>query len=145
MKNVKWLEEIEVVANDYEGYWADRGWSDEAVVRTQSRIDVAADSHRGEVGEETWIAGIAWAGVRGVSKVEVSTDAGETWNVAMLKDPISPISWRQWAYAWRPDEPGEYTVLCRATDGDGETQTDRREAPHPAGATGWHTTTIEVG
>jgi DMSO/TMAO reductase YedYZ molybdopterin-dependent catalytic subunit len=144
MKNVKWIEEIEVVANDYEGYWADRGWSDEAVVRTQSRIDVAGDSHRAMVGEQSWIAGIAWAGVRGVAKVEVSTDGGDTWDVAMLKDPISPISWRQWAYAWQPEETGEHTVMCRATDGDGETQTSRRDAPHPAGATGWHTTTIEV-
>ena len=144
MKNVKWLEEIEVVPNDYEGYWADRGWSDEAVVRTQSRIDVAGADRTAQVGEPTWIAGIAWAGVRGVSMVEVSTDGGESWQEARLKDPITPISWRQWAYSWEPQETGEYTVLCRATDGDGKTQTSEEEPPHPAGATGWHTISVDV-
>ena len=144
MKNVKWLEEIEVVPNDYEGYWADRGWSDEAVVRTQSRIDVAGDDRNASVGEQTWIAGIAWAGVRGVSKVEVSTDGGDSWQEARLKDPITPISWRQWALEWVPIDAGEHTVLCRATDGDGRTQTSAEEPPHPAGATGWHTISVDV-
>ena len=144
MKNVKWLQEIEVVPNDYEGYWADRGWSDEAVVRTQSRIDVAGEDRSASVGEPAWIAGIAWAGVRGISKVEVSTDGGESWQEARLKDPITPISWRQWAFEWVPDEPGEFTVMCRASDGDGHTQTAEEEPPHPAGATGWHTIGVDV-
>ena len=143
MKNVKWLQEIEVVPNDYEGYWADRGWSDEAVVRTQSRIDVAGRDDM-SAGDRVWIAGIAWAGVRGISKVEVSTDGGETWDEAVLKEPVTPISWRQWAYAWEPDSSGEYEVLCRATDGEGETQTSDEAAPHPAGATGWHSVTVDV-
>jgi DMSO/TMAO reductase YedYZ molybdopterin-dependent catalytic subunit len=144
MKNVKWLEEIEVVATDYEGYWADRGWSDEAVVRTQSRIDVAGDDGEAAVGERTWIAGIAWAGVRGISKVEVSIDDGRTWARAMLKDPITPISWRQWAYEWEPSEPGDYSVVCRATDGDGTTQSEDSLPPHPSGATGWHSRDVTV-
>jgi DMSO/TMAO reductase YedYZ molybdopterin-dependent catalytic subunit len=144
MKNVKWLEDIEVVPTDYEGYWADRGWSDEAVVRTQSRIDVAGTDLEATAGEETWVAGIAWAGVRGVSKVEVSTDGGGTWQEARLKEPVSPISWRQWALAWRPEGSGEHEVICRATDGEGRTQTDDEAPPHPAGATGWHRVTVEV-
>ena len=144
MKNVKWLQEIQVVANDYEGYWADRGWSDEAIVRTESRIDVAGDDGRANVGEPTWIAGIAWAGVRGIARVEVSTDGGDTWERAQLKDPITPISWRQWAYAWRPESAGDYAVLCRATDGEGKTQTAEEAAPHPAGATGWHQVDVTV-
>ena len=144
MKNVKWLEEIEVVPNDYEGYWADRGWSDEAIVRTQSRIDVAGVERNARVGEQNWIAGIAWAGVRGISKVEVSTDGGDSWEEARLKDPITPISWRQWALSWAPTDAGEHTVICRATDGDGRTQTSEEEPPHPAGATGWHTISVDV-
>ncbi|MGH2651261.1 MAG: molybdopterin-dependent oxidoreductase, partial [Actinomycetota bacterium] len=60
MKNVKWLEEIEVVGRDYRGYWEQRGWSDVATVRTQSRIDVVGPGIR--VGEPGWIAGVAWAG-----------------------------------------------------------------------------------
>lgn len=145
MKNVKWLEAIEVVPNDYQGYWEQRGWSDVAIIDTESRIDVAGNSGRATVGEETWIAGIAWAGIRGVSKVEVSVDGGMTWADAMLKDPISPISWRHWAYRWRPERPGRTMVQCRATDGEGRTQVQKPSAPHPDGATGYPMTFVEVG
>lgn len=144
MKNVKWLQAIEVVPVDFQGYWMERGWSDEAVVDTESRIDVAGEDGRARRGEETWIAGIAWAGIRGISKVEVSTDGGSTWTEAMLKDPVSPISWRHWAYRWTPDSTGRVMVTCRATDGAGVTQTKREAPPHPDGATGYPIKIVEV-
>lgn len=145
MKNVKWLESIEVVGVDYRGYWMKRGWSDTAVVRTQSRIDVAGEDTSARKGEATWIAGVAWAGERGISKVEVSLDGGESWEEAMVRDPVAENSWRQWAYRWTPDTTGTITIACRATDGNGDTQTDRRDPPHPAGATGYHFVDVEVG
>jgi DMSO/TMAO reductase YedYZ molybdopterin-dependent catalytic subunit len=144
MKNVKWLESIEVVESDYKGYWQERGWSDDATVRTQSRIDVAGDDRSARRGEATWIAGVAWAGDRGISKVEVSTDGGETWNAAELREPISQFSWSQWAYRWTPSQGEDALVMCRATDGDGQTQTDDIAPPHPAGATGYHKVTVRV-
>ena len=144
MKNVKWLREIEVVGHDYQGYWMQRGWSDEAVIHTGSRIDVAGTDRRATMGSGTWIAGVAWAGGRGISKVEVSTNGGETWDTAMLKDPISRYSWTLWAYRWTPDTTGGVTVVCRATDGDGEVQTDDRAAPHPSGSTGYHFVDVTV-
>jgi DMSO/TMAO reductase YedYZ molybdopterin-dependent catalytic subunit len=144
MKNVKWLEAIEIVPTDYQGYWMKRGWSDVAIIDTESRIDVAGDSGRASVGQETWIAGIAWAGIRGIDKVEVSVDGGTTWAEAMLRDPISPISWRHWAYRWRPERAGRTMVQCRATDGDGRTQVMERAAPHPDGATGYPMKLVEV-
>ncbi len=144
MKNVKWIDSIEVVARDYKGYWMERGWSDLALVRTQSRIDVAGDSGAAVAGEATWIAGVAWAGDRGVERVEVSTDDGATWSEALLKQPIGPLTWRQWAYRWTPEEPGATSVVCRATDGLGEVQTNGIAAPHPAGATGYHQREVTV-
>jgi hypothetical protein len=144
MKNVKWVTEIELVTSDYEGYWQQRGWSDEAVVKTESRIDVAGDDGEARVGEETWIAGIAWAGARGVSRVEVSTDDGQSWAEAQLKEPIAPSSWRLWAYRWTPDRDGRVRVLCRATDGEGTVQTARVADPHPAGASGYHSFDVDV-
>lgn len=144
MKNVKWVDSIELVARDYKGYWMERGWSDLALVRTHSRIDVAGDSGTAAVGKATWIAGVAWAGDRGVKRVEVSTDGGATWNEARLKPPIGPLTWRQWAYRWLPGEPGTTSVLCRATDGHGDVQTERTAAPHPAGATGYHRREVTV-
>ncbi|MEA2452073.1 MAG: hypothetical protein QOG04_783 [Actinomycetota bacterium] len=144
MKNVKWLQAIEVVSKDYRGYWMERGWSDIAIIDTESRIDVAGDSNRATVGQETWVAGIAWAGIRGVDKVEVSVDGGGTWVPAMLKDPLSPISWRHWAYRWTPERAGRTLVMSRATDGEGHTQVMKEAAPHPDGATGYPMTFVEV-
>jgi DMSO/TMAO reductase YedYZ molybdopterin-dependent catalytic subunit len=143
MKNVKWLLSIEAVARDYKGYWMKRGWSDRAVVKTQSRIDVAGSGSL-RVGEPTWIAGVAWAGDRGVSRVEVSTDDGETWEEAELKDPLASASWRLWAYRWTPREAGPVALACRAVDGNGEVQSAGVTPPHPNGASGYHRVAVEV-
>lgn len=144
MKNVKWLRKIEVVGNDYKGYWQQRGWSDVAEVHTQSRIDVAGEERRARVGQETWVAGVAWAGNRGISKVEVSTDGGDSWSDAMLKEPISPYAWTLWAVRWKPATKGRTSVMCRATDGEGATQTPATADPHPSGATGYHVVEVKV-
>lgn len=145
MKNVKWLREIEVVDFNYQGYWMERGWSDVATVRTQSRIDVAGENRRADVGRATWIAGVAWSGGRGISRVEVSTDGGSTWDEAMLRTPINRFSWTLWAYRWTPEASGETVVVCRATDGEGDTQTADVGPPHPSGATGWDRLRVSVG
>ncbi|HEX2241403.1 MAG TPA: molybdopterin-dependent oxidoreductase [Actinomycetota bacterium] len=144
MKNVKWLESIEVVGSDYEGYWQRRGWSDVAEVRTQSRIAVAGDDGSARRGTATWIAGVAWAGDRGIDKVEVSVDAEQTWQDALLKEPLAPNAWRLWAYRWTPEHTGKVLVSCRATDGRGTTQTRDLAEPHPAGATGYHRVEVVV-
>jgi DMSO/TMAO reductase YedYZ molybdopterin-dependent catalytic subunit len=137
MKNVKWLQSIELVDNDFIGYWQSRGWNDAAIVHTESRIDVAGEGGSATRGHATWIAGIAWAGDRGISKVEVSTDGGKTWQEAMLKDAIGPLAWRLWAYRWTPENSGDLSVLCRATDGAGAVQTPRHRDPFPSGASGY--------
>lgn len=144
MKNVKWITEIEVVSEDYQGYWMQRGWSDEAVIKTQSRIDVVGTERTVTAGTDNWIAGVAWAGDRGISKVEVSTDGGRTWAEAMLRDPIGAFCWTQWAYAWRPDRKQRAEVVCRATDGKGELQIEETSPPHPSGSTGYHRVSARV-
>lgn len=137
MKNVKWLQSIELVNRDFIGYWQSRGWNDTAIVHTESRIDVAGNGGSATRGHPTWVAGIAWAGDRGISKVEVSTDDGTTWNQAMLKDAIGPLAWRLWAYRWTPATAGDARVMCRATDGTGAVQTPSHRDPFPAGASGY--------
>ena len=145
MKNVKWVQGIEVVNVDYKGYWMKRGWSDRALVKTQSRIDVAAEGEGASAGRQTWVAGVAWAGDRGISKVEVSTDGGGSWNEAELKEPLNgDVSWRLWAYAWTPERAGETLVMCRAVDGTGEPQQAEETSPHPSGAGGYHSVSVTV-
>jgi DMSO/TMAO reductase YedYZ molybdopterin-dependent catalytic subunit len=137
MKNVKWLQSIELVDRDFIGYWQSRGWNDTAIVHTESRIDVAGDGGSAKQGQPTWVAGIAWAGDRGISKVEVSTDGGKTWAEAMLKDAIGPMAWRLWAFRWTPDAAGDVQVACRASDGTGAAQTPRHRDPFPSGSSGY--------
>lgn len=141
MKNVKWLTEIEAVAVDYQGYWMVRGWSDEAIVKTQSRFDVPRDNATVKRGDR--LAGVAWAGDRGIRRVEISTDKGRTWKPAVLKRELSNRTWRLWA-AELESGTGKVRVLVRAVDGEGDVQTEESARPHPSGATGYHLLDLTV-
>jgi DMSO/TMAO reductase YedYZ molybdopterin-dependent catalytic subunit len=139
MKNPKWLTDIVVVDRPYTGFWEGRGWSKSAVVKTSSRIDVPAG---GDVGDELTVAGVAFAGDRGISRVEVSTDRGRTWNQAELKTALSNETWRQWRYRWTPSDRGRTDIVVRAYDGSGARQAAVRMAPHPDGASGYDAVTV---
>lgn len=141
MKNVKWITEISTVDRDYRGYWMVRGWSDVARVKTQSRIDAPAQSQRVEIPAQ--VAGVAWAGDRRISAVEVSFDDGASWHRAQLMRELSPVAWRLWVADVEPGS-GSRRVIVRATDGAGEVQASRRTRPHPDGASGRHETAFTV-
>ncbi len=138
----KWLTEIELTDWGFDAYWIKRGWSKEGPILTQSRIDTVSDGGTVSAGTVP-VGGVAWAPTRGIERVEVSTDDGETWNDAQLAAQLDVDVWRQYVYDWEA-EPGEYTLKVRATDGEGETQTEDEAAPHPAGATGYHTVQVTV-
>ena len=138
MKNPKWITTITPTSDDYLGYWERQGWTDSSVVQTMSRIDTPTRTTELKVGVETIIAGIAYAGNRGIAKAEVSTDDGESWHEAALQPPLGPLTWVFWAYHWTPPKTGEFKVLVRATDGTGALQTAKSSPPIPTGATGYH-------
>jgi DMSO/TMAO reductase YedYZ molybdopterin-dependent catalytic subunit len=138
MKNVKWVTKLEAVNFDFKGYWQKRGWDDKAEYKTISRIDAPDTKIKGD----TTIAGIAFAGDRGISKVEVSTDNGKTWELAEIKPALSKYSWVLWRKDWSPKLAGKFALRVRATDGRGDTQTTQYAAPDPSGATGLHSITI---
>ena len=141
MKNVKWVQEIELTSEDYLGYWQTRGWSDLALIQTMSRID----TNQATILEDgtAAIGGVAYAGLRGISKVEVSTDGGTIWEAATLDEPANELSWTLWGFNWQA-EPGTYEVTVRATDGEGVTQTAERQRALPDGATGHHRRRVTV-
>ena len=140
----KWLSEIRLTRFDeFEGYWIPRGWSRLGPIKTQSRIDTPTDGASVDAGTPVPIAGVAWAMNRGISKVEVRIDDGE-WQEATLSDEHNATTWRQWKLLdWKPTA-GDHTITVRATDGDGETQTEDIADVAPDGATGWHTISVSA-
>ncbi len=81
---------------------------------------------------------MALGGDRGISKVEVSSDGGETWDEAQITQPGTKISWSLWTYPWTPDEKGDAEFVVRATDGEGKSQISEYRDQVPDGATGLH-------
>lgn len=138
----KWLQEIELTDWNFDAYWIQRTWSKEGPIKTQSRIDTVKDGDKLTAGTVP-VGGVAWAPHRGIERVEVSTDGGETWNEADLAAQLDIDTWRQYLYNWEA-KPGDYTLKVRATDGDGKTQTAEEAPPHPSGATGYHTVKVTV-
>ena len=139
----KWLAAIELTRReDVDGYWIPLGWAKDAPILTQSRIDVPAHDARIPAGP-TEVAGVAWAPDRGVAGVEVRVDDGP-WQPARTSRPISDATWVQWAFSW--DAPaGRHRLEVRATDGDGDTQTEERTDVAPDGARGHHRIGVSVG
>lgn len=146
MKQPKWIERIDVLAEDLDGYWVARGWSKEAYVNTVSVVDAAqrVPSEDGENGEEVIaVGGMAWSGVRGISKVEVQRNEGEWEAARLLSPPLSPLTWVLWRYEF-PYEAGRYTFRVRAYDGEGKLQETGERPARPDGATGTHALTARL-
>jgi len=141
MKHVQWLTEIELVDHDYQGYYQKQGWSDDAIVKTMSRIDLPGHGETIQ-GRDYTVRGLAFAGMRGIQQVEVSTDGGKSWQLATLDPAISPYAWVFWFYPWMIPSPGRYTIVVRATDGTGRLQSSVEQKPAPDGATGQHEITV---
>jgi DMSO/TMAO reductase YedYZ molybdopterin-dependent catalytic subunit len=139
----KWISEIEMTTWDgFDAYWVPRGWAKEAPIKTQSRIDTPTRNAEIPAGRHT-VAGVAWAPTRGISLVEVRLGDAE-WKEADLSEALSENAWVQWKIDWDANTSGRQVLQCRATDGEGELQTEDVAPPAPDGATGWHMRTVFV-
>ncbi len=141
MKHVKWITGIEIVDNDFQGYWQQRGWSDPAPVRLTSRIDTPLTGATLQANKDTYIAGVAFSGNKGISEVDVSLDGGKTWSIATLKQPSSNLTWVLWELPWKP-APGNHTLVVRAVDMEGNVQDPSPAQPAPDGSSGYHTIAV---
>lgn len=156
MMNPKWITEIELVDRTYEGFWQRKGWTNEGIKNISSTIVIPGSQPIGKrfphlVTETTFmdgknipIAGVASAGDRGISKVEVSTDGGKTWKTAVVKDPLSQYTWVLWTSGFIPEDKGNYKIVVRATDKIGNVQSSNFEDPFPNGVKGYNQINIEV-
>src|SRR5579859_923823 len=98
-ENVKWLTRVELSEQFVGGLYSDQGWYN-GPLHTISRVD--RPSGRVAPGRTVEVGGIAFAGNRGIEKVEVSTDDGQNWQVATLQPALSPDTWVMWTWQWRP-------------------------------------------
>lgn len=141
MKQPKWIRRIEAIGEEGRGYWVDRGWSEEARPHIISIIDPVADEAAAE--GQASIGGIAWAGDRGIQRVEVQVDDGGWAEATLRTPPLSTLAWVQWRYEW-PAVSGRHTFRVRATDGTGTLQIGEESGVRPDGATGYHEVTVRV-
>jgi DMSO/TMAO reductase YedYZ molybdopterin-dependent catalytic subunit len=138
----KWVTDIKVTTYQAEvAYWTQRGWSAQAPIKTESRIDVPLSGASVKRGR-TAVAGVAWAQHRGIDAVEVRVDNGP-WHQATLAAVPGVDTWRQWAYYWDAP-PGNHVIEARATDKTGYTQTANQAPPEPNGASGYPSTQVTV-
>jgi DMSO/TMAO reductase YedYZ molybdopterin-dependent catalytic subunit len=138
----KWVTDIEVTTfADATAYWTTRGWSQQAPIKTESRIDVPAIGSTLRPGP-TQVAGVAWAQHKGVAAVEVRVDRGP-WREARLAAVPGIDTWRQWVFQW-PATPGRHVIEARATDKTGYTQTAVQAQPAPNGASGYPSAAVTV-
>jgi DMSO/TMAO reductase YedYZ molybdopterin-dependent catalytic subunit len=138
----KWITRMTLTTYDAEqAYWTERDWAIDAPIKLSSRIDTPkplSDSRAGTV----VVGGIAWAQHVGIEKVEVRID-GEAWKPAKLGPQVTDDYWRQWYFEWDAS-PGQHFIACRATNKDGDVQSDVRMTPFPEGSTGLQEISVNV-
>jgi DMSO/TMAO reductase YedYZ molybdopterin-dependent catalytic subunit len=146
-KNVKWLTRIEVADANAKGFYQKQGWGPDFIVPTRSRIDVPDGWSSFSLSKLTApieLKGVAFGGDRGVSRVEFSFDSGNTWSDAEIYYSGNPLAWSLWKTHWMPAAPGDYTLVVRATDGEGHIQKwDEGRGPF-SGTAGLHTIGVGV-
>jgi len=138
----KWVTDINVTTfASSSAYWAVRGWSQQAPIKTECRIDVPTGQKNLATGTVA-VAGVAWAQHKGIDAVQVRVDSGP-WTEARLATVPGLDTWRQWVWNW-PATSGQHTIEARATDKTGYTQTAAIAPPEPNGASGYPSVQVTV-
>jgi DMSO/TMAO reductase YedYZ molybdopterin-dependent catalytic subunit len=139
----KWVTDMEFTTfGAFSAYWVKQtpAWSQQAPIKTESRIDVPKRRSTVAAGQVT-IAGVAWAQHQGIEAVEVGIDGVFYQAKLPVQDTID--TWRQWYYVWDAT-PGQHMLQVRATNKAGYTQTAIKHKTEPDGATGYHTILVNV-
>ncbi len=146
-KNVKWLTRIEVADANAKGFYEKQGWGPDFIVPTRSRIDVPDDWAFVSLGKLTApieVKGIAFGGDRGISRVELSFDDGQTWSDAEIYYSGGNLAWSLWKAQWTPAAVGDYSLVVRAIDGEGDVQEWEEDRGPFSGVSGLHKINVRV-
>jgi len=142
MFDAKWVTRITLVRGEFLGFWQQKGWTNGGTIRTTAII--ASPPPDSVVGRVVEVGGVAFAGDRGISRVEVSTDGGTTWSAATLSLPRSALTWVLWTLPWTAPRGGAFRIVARAYDGVGNAQDPSPASPYPAGASGYDSIVLYV-
>jgi len=133
---VKWLQHIEVLDHEFEGFWMKTAYRHPPEhVEPGTAVDPAKMVPVTDLNVKSVIAtpgawakpgtvrisGTAWSNTSPVTGVEVSVDAGKTWKPAKLGKDQSRYAWRLWDLDWKAGE-GKYTLMARAKNAAGQEQ-----------------------
>jgi DMSO/TMAO reductase YedYZ molybdopterin-dependent catalytic subunit len=152
-KNVKWITRVDVATEDVQGFYEQQGWGPNFEPYTRSDIFDPRTVLQGgsfsfrqpfPADQPVEIRGRAFAGDRGISSVDISTDGGATWQSAEIYYTGTRLTWSLWRHLWTPPEPGEYVIVSRAFDATGDPQTQEVRGIVPQGASGYHKVTMTV-
>ncbi len=139
MASVKWLTRVLVVDQPFQGFFQSLDYTyfrrvhglpsitPITSIPVKSQIARPSQDETIAVGEGYKVVGAAWAGEADVAKVEVSVDAGKTWQPATLTGQPTPFCWRLWEFDWKPSAKGKATLMSRATDSNGVVQSLARD------------------
>jgi DMSO/TMAO reductase YedYZ molybdopterin-dependent catalytic subunit len=146
-KNVKWLTRVEVASANAKGFYETQGWGPDFITPTRSRIDVPeswSSFSLGKLDGPIEVKGIAYGGNRGISRVEFSSDGGKTWRDTEIYYSGGNLAWSLWKTEWMPDTAGDYTLVARATDGNGDVQKWEEDRGPFSGVAGLHQIGVRV-
>ena len=146
-KHVKWLMRIELTDANAKGFYETQGWGPDFIVPTRSRIDVPDHESQFLLGKSSSpieVKGIAYGGDRGVSRVELSFDDGKSWRDAETYYAGGDLAWSLWKTEWTPDGAGDYVLVVRATDGEGDVQEFEEDRGWFSGVTGLHKINVRI-
>ncbi|MDQ3043939.1 MAG: sulfite oxidase [Chloroflexota bacterium] len=137
MTSVKWLRAITVLNEPFQGvqqaqvYRYQRTKDDPGDPVTLKRVHSVMkppgipdllSRHRFLAPGRHVLRGMAWSGSGIITRVEVSTDDGVTWQEAILARAGGTYAWTPWRIEWTAEAPGEYVLASRATDAVGNSQ-----------------------
>jgi sulfane dehydrogenase subunit SoxC len=144
--NVKYLSHIKVTDEPYHTWnesmnhsvvradigekarWYHFEWGPKSVI---TRPSAGLELRKGYV----QITGLAWSGGGKVTKVDISTDGGQSWKEAKLQTPVHTKAHTRFTFdwAWNGDEA---VIMSRTTDERGEVQPSRAALYEHWGITG---------
>ncbi len=141
---MKHVISLQAVSKPYNGFWMEKAYripkgkfpivdrfiSQETEANTPITEMVVnsliTNLHDGSVlpaGKAAVVRGIAWDGGFGMRAVDVSVDGGASWRPAELGPDLGRFAWRQWTYPIATPQAGNYTIMARATNAVGASET----------------------